>query len=246
MTEPDPATHARSFGAAADAYERGRPTYPAEVAAWFVPEDARLAVDVGAGTGKFTRTLLGQATEVVAVEPDGAMRERLGAALPEVRTLEGTAESIPLDDGSADAVTLAQAWHWVDPVAASAEIGRVLRPGGTLGLVWNMRDEDVPWVAELGRIITRPETHLESGRSPVVAAPFDQPELRTLRWVDEQSRDAVLDLVASRSYIIVLPEAERRGVLDAVRRLLDTAPELAGRETIPMPYVTYAHRSVRP
>ena len=124
--------HARSFGSAVDAYEHGRPGYPAAVADWLVPSGSQRLVDVGAGTGKFTRTLLGRGAEVVAVEPDPAMRARLAALLPDVRAVDGTGEAMPLPDGSADAVTFAQSWHWVDPVAGVAEVARVLRPGGVL------------------------------------------------------------------------------------------------------------------
>ncbi|MFJ8747475.1 class I SAM-dependent methyltransferase [Embleya sp. NPDC127516] len=144
---------ARSFGAAADAYERGRPPYPPEAVAWLVPEDARTVVDLGAGTGKLTRALRAAGREVVAVEPSVGMREQFARVLPDVRVLDGTGESIPLPDSSVDVVVCAQAWHWVDPERAVPEAARVLRPGGRLGLVWNFRDVSVPWVAELDQIL---------------------------------------------------------------------------------------------
>jgi SAM-dependent methyltransferase len=243
--------HARSFGSAAEAYEHGRPGYPAEAVAWAVRGDdvgdrPRRVVDVGAGTGKFTRSLVDLADEVVAVEPDPSMRERLAAVLPDVRALAGTGESLPLPDASADVVTFAQAWHWVDPDAGAAEVARVLRPGGTLALVWNVRDETLPWAARLGEIVTRPESRVLGHEGPVVAAPFGAASSRRFRWVHEQTRSELLDMVASRSYVIVLPVAERREVLRAVEDLLDTAPETAGRGTIAVPYTTFVHRFVRP
>jgi ubiquinone/menaquinone biosynthesis C-methylase UbiE len=97
--------------------------------------------DVGAGTGKLTRVVAGLGAEVVAIDPDAAMLAELAARVPDVPTFVGTGERIPLTDASADAVVFGQAWHWVDPDAASAEVGRVLRPGGVLGLIWNVRDE---------------------------------------------------------------------------------------------------------
>lgn len=240
--------HAQSFGAAADAYERGRPGYPDDVADWLVPDDARLVVDVGAGTGKFTRTLLGAAgvAEVVAVEPDAAMRSRLAAALPDVRALDGTGEAIPLDDGSADLLTFAQAWHWVDPARGAAEAARVLRPGGVLGLVWNVRDETRPWSVRLGALMKQPESRVMDYGDPVVRAPFDGGQYEQFRWVHEQERSAFLDMVASRSYVIVRPPDERAALLDAVRRLLDEDPDTAGRDTVPVAYTTHVHRYVRP
>lgn len=238
--------HANSFGAAADAYERGRPGYPADVVDRLVPEDARLVVDVGAGTGKFTRTLLGHAFEVVAVEPDAAMRSRLTTALPDVRALDGSGEAIPLEDASADVVTFAQAWHWVDPDRGAAEVARVLRPGGVLGLVWNVRDEDRPWSARLGALLKQPESRVMDYGAPVVGASFTDGGYEHFRWVHEQERSAFLDVVASRSYVIVRPAAERRALLDAVQRLLDQDPDTADRDTIPVAYTTHVHRYLRP
>ncbi|SDQ60930.1 Ubiquinone/menaquinone biosynthesis C-methylase UbiE [Curtobacterium sp. UNCCL20] len=238
--------HAQSFGAAADAYERGRPGYPDEVAAWLVPDGTQRVVDVGAGTGKFTRTLVGRATEVVAVEPDAAMRDRLTTVLPDVRALDGTGEAIPLADGSADVVTFAQAWHWVDPRRGATEVARVLRPGGVLGLVWNVRDESLPWAKRLGEVVKRPESLVMDYAAPVVGAPFDDGgTYEQFRWVHEQSRSDLLDMIASRSYVIVRPEAERAAVLRDVADLLDSDPATAGA-TVSVPYITHVHRYLRP
>ena len=115
----DKAVRARSFGAAADAYERARPGYPDPAVDWLVPEGARTVLDLGAGTGKLTRALVARGLDVIAVEPLPEMRESLAAAVPEVRAVAGTAEDIPLPDDSVDAITVAQAWHWVDPERAS-------------------------------------------------------------------------------------------------------------------------------
>src|SRR5262245_18502776 len=108
----DKEARARSFGAAADAYERARPGYPDAAVDWLVPGGARTVLDLGAGTGKLTRALTARGLEVIAVEPLTEMRENLATAVPEARAISGTAEKIPLPDDSVDAITVAQAWHW--------------------------------------------------------------------------------------------------------------------------------------
>src|SRR5215475_2957515 len=148
-----PRARAVSFGAVADAYERGRPPYPPTAIDWLLPAGAARVLDLGAGTGKLTRQLAGRGLDVTAVEPSEAMREQLRGAVPGIRSLEGTAERIPLPGGSVDAVLVAQAWHWVDPARAVPEVARVLRPGGQLGLLWNVRDERADWVAALSVIL---------------------------------------------------------------------------------------------
>lgn len=246
-------SHALSFGAVADAYERGRPGYPVEAVRWLLPERASRVVDLGAGTGKATRVIAplvartpGAAT--IAVEPDPDMRAQLEVRVPDVQVLAGSGEHIPLPDASVDAVVAAQAWHWVDPVLASREVGRVLRPGGVLGLVWNIRDERVPWVRALSRIMEQPEQHAVEAVHPTVSAPFDGGALATadFRWVHEQERDAFVDMVASRSYISTLGREARGRVLEAVRHLLDTDPALADRATVPVPYTAHCFRAVLP
>ncbi len=142
-----------SFGSEAAAYERGRPSYPPEAIDWLLPPGARDVLDLGAGTGKLTTRLVERGLDVVAVDPIAEMLELLSSALPDTPALLGTAEQIPLPDNSVDAVLVAQAWHWFDLERAVAEVARVLRPGGRLGLVWNTRDERLGWVKDLGRII---------------------------------------------------------------------------------------------
>ena len=134
---------AGSFGAAAEVYDRSRPSYPVEAVRWALPQDARRVLDLGAGTGKLTAVLLDLGLDVVAVEPSAEMRARIPAR---AEVLDGSAERIPLPDGSVDAVLAAQAFHWFDLDVALPEIARVLRPGGTLGVLWNERDESVEWV----------------------------------------------------------------------------------------------------
>src|SRR5579885_2647743 len=135
---------AAGFGAAADVYERARPSYPQAAVDWLVARaglgPGRTVVDVGAGTGKLTRLLVPTGARVVAVEPLPEMRALIEGA----EVLEGTAEELPLDDASADVITVAQAFHWFDHDRALPELHRVLRPVGVLALFWNMRDLDHP------------------------------------------------------------------------------------------------------
>ncbi len=141
-----------SFGSIAEDYDGLRPQAPPEAVDWLVPSGCEVAVDLGAGTGLFTRRLIGRAGQVVAVEPDERMRDVLTARSPGVRALEGRGESIPLPDASADAVFVSSAWHWMDRELTVPEIGRVLRNGGRLGLIWTSRDREVDWVRELDRL----------------------------------------------------------------------------------------------
>jgi SAM-dependent methyltransferase len=141
-----------SFGSIAQDYDGLRPQAPQEAVDWLVPSACEIAVDVGAGTGLFTRRLIGRAGQVIAVEPDERMRDVLAARSPDVRALEGRGESIPLPDASADAVFVSSAWHWMDRELTVPEIGRVLRNGGRLGLIWTSRDREVDWVRDLDRL----------------------------------------------------------------------------------------------
>ncbi|WP_432510451.1 class I SAM-dependent methyltransferase [Kineococcus sp. SYSU DK001] len=235
MTGPD---HARSFGAAAGAYARARPGYPDD-AVDFLVAGARRVLDLGAGTGKFTEALVRRGHEVVAVEPSTRMLAELTARL-DVEAHEGTAEATGLPDGSVDAVVVAQAWHWVDPVRAVPEVARVLRPGGTLGLVWNVRDESVPWVAQVWALAQRGEEHEMRASAATVGPPFGAGETFTTRFEHVTDRAGILDLVASRSYVIVLPEDERAGLLAEVGRLLDG--RFAAGEPVRVPYLTHCTR----
>ena len=242
---PGDTDFANSFDRAADAYERARPSYPLEAAEWLVPLGAHDVLDLGAGTGKFTRLIAGGTRRVVAVDPSANMLAQLTTAVPGVETLVGTGESIPLPDASVDAVVVAQAWHWFDHAVAVPEIARVLRPGGTLGLIWNMRDESVPWVASLMAIIGDSKSDALIADPQLPGTPFGVAEYREVLWSNELTRDGLFDLVASRSTFIVADENEKQRVLSAVTDLLQTAPELAGREAFTMPYRTHSFRTVR-
>jgi SAM-dependent methyltransferase len=237
---------ANSFGREAALYARSRPSYPAAVADWLIPDGASTVLDLGAGTGKFTASLVGRGLEVTAVEPDPLMLSTLLDALPSVTGLAGSAEEIPVADASVDLVTAAQAWHWVDEERALPEAARVLRPGGMLGLVWNIRDENVDWVHELSGIIqlSAAEHALRNGFT--IGAPFGETERLEVAWELPMDADGLVDLVASRSDIITATPERRGFLLDAVRDLAATHPDLAGRQAFSMPYRTLAFRAAAP
>jgi SAM-dependent methyltransferase len=237
---------ANSFGRAVDEYERARPRYPDAAIDWVIPAGARVALDLGAGTGKFTRSLVARGLEVTAVEPDDVMRAALSSALPTVRAVPGTGEEIPLPDRSVDVVTVAQAWHWMDPARATAEIARVLRPGGTIALVWNIRDETVAWVQRLSEIMGSSEAERFVAGAVEIGAPFGPLETHVVEWSNEIDGESLVSLVASRSYLITADEERRTRVLDAVRELVATDPALAGRERFELPYKTMLYRARLP
>lgn len=232
---------ALSFGSAAGAYDRARPEYPAEAVAWFLPDGPKQVADVGAGTGKLTGVLAAAGHDVTAIEPDAQMLDALRGRLPGIHALIGTGEQIPLGDASVDAVTFGQAWHWVDPQLASPEAARVLRPGGSLGLFWNLRDESVDWVHELSEVMhpSTAETMIaESG--VVVTAPFGEPEHVTFDWTLDFDADGLVDLAASRSYVITETPERRARILDGVRTLAERVADSSGR--VAMPYRTHVYR----
>jgi SAM-dependent methyltransferase len=237
----DPA-RARSFGAVAEDYERARPGYPKEAVTWLLGTRPLEVVDLGAGTGKLTAVLLGAGHRVVAVEPSNALRERVAAALPEARVLEGSAEQIPLPDDSADAVVVGQAFHWFDTEPALNEIARVLRPGGALGLVWNFREDSQAWMRELTALAGEDglpgDWPGEVEESPLV----ESVERRDFRLEHLVDRGRLLALVRSWSYVSTLNEPERHRILAGVERLWEEHPELAGAREAMLTYRTEAYR----
>ena len=240
MTEPQQ-ERSLSFGSEAAAYERGRPSYPPEAIDWLLPDGARDVLDLGAGTGKLTTRLVERGLDVVAVDPIAEMLELLRGALPATPALLGTAEQIPLRDNSVDAVLVAQAWHWFDPERAIAEVARVLRPGGRLGLVWNTRDERMGWVKDLGRIIGHESDPFSD--HVTLPEPFTEVERHHVEWTSYLTPQALIDLVASRSYCITSPADVRTRTLEAVRELLVTHPALANSSGLALPYITVCIRA---
>ena len=248
----------RGFDTAADAYERGRPDYP-EAVIRHLGRVLRLGpsttvVDLGSGTGKFTRALAPLGAARVAIEPTEGMRRVFARELPDVPVLAGTAEAIPLPDGFADAVVVAQAFHWFRPRPALREIARVLRPGGGIGLVWNIRDESVGWSRRLGALIEDYRRSSEIPRSRERrwrsefgrhGAPFGPLSEKVFPHVQVAPRETFVDRVLSVSVIAVLPPAEQRRVATRVRAVLAGDPATRGRSVLALPYRTDVYWAYR-
>jgi SAM-dependent methyltransferase len=233
--------HGRSFASVADAYDRARPSYPADAVDWLVGSERARVLELGAGTGQLTERLLAAGHQVLATDPLPEMLAHLRTRLPEAHVAVGTAESIPAASRSMDVVICAQAFHWFEHEAALAEIARVLRPGGVLAVVWNFRDEAMPWVRKLGRIIgSDPE-------APDLVDPlrnsetFGFVESREFSFWQSLGRPALLDLVTSRSYVAMLPEHERAELLTRVGDLYDGYGR--GPDGMQLRYLTRCYRS---
>jgi ubiquinone/menaquinone biosynthesis C-methylase UbiE len=239
------------FDRGAGAYERARPSYPAEAVDAIVAElgigPGRRVLDLAAGTGKFTRLLVPTGADLVAVEPVAGMRDALVAAVPGVEVLDGTAEALPLPDGSVDAVVCAQAWHWFDSPAALTEVRRVLRgPGTGLAVVFNIRDESVDWVRELTDVTeftTTNRPHHKTSRKAFADevradGGYDEVIVSTYRNAQVLDADGLVDRAASQSNVASMDPVRRQEILDAVRRLALTHPQLAGHPTFALPYDT--------
>jgi SAM-dependent methyltransferase len=238
------------FGAAADDYVRGRPDYPPEIAGWLRDRlglhPGATVVDLGAGTGKFTPYLVATGARVIAVEPVAQMLARLSAALPGVEAVAGNASSIPFPDASADAVACAQAFHWFANAEALAEIHRVLKPGGRLGLVWNARDDRVGWVARIDRIVNRAGEDAPRYRSGAWRAAFPARGFGPLREEHfvhghvGDPEDVIVNRAKSTSFIASLAPEERAKVVDEIRAAIASEPELRGKGVVTVPYETAA------
>ena len=240
----------------AQAYARGRPDYPAPLSGWLAQSlglaPGQQVADVGAGTGKFTALLAATGAAVVAVEPVAAMRAKIEAlGLPGVRAMEGMAQALPLPHGSLDAVVCAQAFHWFASREALDAFHRVLRPGGRLGLVWNVRDESVDWVAELTTIVTPYEGDAPRFYKGDWKKPFPHPGFSPLvetRLPHEHvgpPGQVIIDRFMSVSFIAALPDAERAHVRAQIDALIATHPALRGQATVRFPYTTLAYHCAR-
>ncbi len=248
----------QGFSAEAQTYARGRPEYPADVLPWLTDVvklgSGKQVIDLGAGTGKFTGLLVQTGADVTAVEPVEAMRAQLIQRLPAVTALAGSADAMPLPTASADAVLCAQAFHWFATEAALSDIHRVLKPGGKVALIWNVRDESVDWVAAITAIITpyegdAPRFYKGNWRKPF-AAPAGQhfTALEQTHFAYQHvgsAQEVILDRFMSVSFIAALPEHDKAAVFARLSDLITLHPALRNHEKIAFPYRTEAYVCTR-
>jgi SAM-dependent methyltransferase len=241
-----------SFGSIAEDYDVLRPQAPPGAVDWMVPPGCQVAVDVAAGTGLFTRTLIGRAAQVIAVEPDARMRAVLAARSASVTALEGRGESIPLPDAAADAVFISSAWHWMDPERAVPEIGRVLRNGGRFGLIWTSRDREVDWVRELDRLpgedtpeADSPDRFQRRHRNVELPEPqvFHNIERETFDFVRPMTLDDAVAMVGTYSRVIIASADDRARRLAHARAALEE--RFPGADTIEVPMRSWCWRAER-
>lgn len=245
---------ALSFGSVASHYARARPRYPDQAVKWLVERDSSRVVDLAAGTGQLTRLLTNLGHRVVAVEPSMPMIAHLNAGHSAARAVCAVAEAIPFVSGWADVVTVAQAFHWFDLRRALPEIHRVLRPGGRLGLMWNLRDETVGWVRELSGIIGSRDAQVSGiadsdrfGNDPThgeltASSLFEPIQHKVFEYQQSLGPDDLLSLVMSRSNVVVLSDDERIEVMHSVKALCREHPDLKGSQSFILPYRTHAFR----
>jgi SAM-dependent methyltransferase len=252
--------HGSSFGAAAAAYAEHRPVYAEAAVEWALGpvRDRRplRVADIGAGTGKLTAMLVRLGAEVTAVEPDPQMLAELRRTLPEVRSVPGNAEELPLADASVDAVLAGQAMHWFDLDRALPEIARVLAPGGVLAGLWNVDDDRVGWVAGLSAISRRKSSPTllrwreGAGRSRPAQLAEVAPDLYLSAEEGEfehgqpRTADSLTATIATHSHLLTMDEAERGALLARIRDFLGSRPETSHGE-FALPLVTMALRMVR-
>jgi SAM-dependent methyltransferase len=228
------------YAAAADAYVRARPGYPAAAVDWLLAETGSgTVVEVGAGTGKFTVELVERGVGVVAVEPVAEMRERLP-----VEAIDAVAEELPFADASVARIVASQSLHWVDVDRAFSEFDRVLASGGAVGLVWNFRDVDVPWQRELDSLLAElrgAAPHSRDGRwqRAVATSAFVIAAHREWRWEVQTDIGGVIDRVRSVSYVAALPPRQQRTVDERVRQIIERHG--LSDDAIAFPYVTEAY-----
>jgi ubiquinone/menaquinone biosynthesis C-methylase UbiE len=232
---------AHSFGGVVDAYDRARPGYPREAVEWLVGMEGATVLELGAGTGKLTEQLVALGHGVVATDPDPVMLGRLERNLPTVSTLSASAEDLPVGDHGFDVVIAAQAFHWFDLDRALPEIARALKRGGHLALVWNQRDESIPWVRRLGKVLGTQDQLNQPAQVLADSGLFDPVEEATYTHWQKVDRRSIQDLVLSRSNIAVLDEEARAAKLAEVVALYDDYGR--GMDGMQLPYVTLCFRA---
>ena len=248
MTEPALALRASSFGSVAEAYDRYRPGPPMSAVEWVLGSSSGrgTAADIGAGTGALTRVLAERVGETVAIEPDARMLAVLKCRSPRISAVRSWAEQLPLGSGTLDAVTVSSAWHWMDAERTAAEIGRILRPGGVLGVIWNGADRSVDWVTGLlGRRDPSPGEKDRRSRHRFelpTGSPFAGLEETVVTWSRPMTQEELVGLAGTYSATITMSPEEREQELDRVRV---AAESVAGDGSVDIPMSCRCWRAVR-
>jgi ubiquinone/menaquinone biosynthesis C-methylase UbiE len=231
-----------AFSAVADVYERTRPTYPDAAVEWLVGPQPKRVLELGAGTGKLTRSLVARGHTVVATDPSPQMLQKLVSVGLPVRTAVAAAEKLPFAAQSFDVVVVAHAFHWFDPALALPEVARVLRSQGTLAVVWNLRDDSVPWVRRLSALLHGSRIEYETAVSDLRQSPlFEDLESTRHRFWQQLDLDGLLGLVQSRSNVALFDDEQRRELFRRVEALY--AEYGRSRQGMRLPYVTHSFRT---
>jgi SAM-dependent methyltransferase len=243
--EPPSAEDRRlSFGSRARNYDRFRPSFPSVAISWGLGDEPATVAELGAGTGLMTQVLFEAGHRVVAIEPDPLMRDQLRARLgSSVDLRAGSAEAIPLADSAVDAVVAAESFHWFDRGVALAEMARVIRPGGTLLIVWNLRNDDMAWVREMARILApiEPPSIEDPARTPDLAPWFTSVEDVRFPYVEQFDERRLVGLVDTFSYVADSPQRDR--ILAQVAELARRLRDASGRDTFDLPFRTRVIRA---
>jgi SAM-dependent methyltransferase len=252
---PTASERAKSFGTAAQDYDRFRVGPPPGIVAQVTPPHCEAVLDLGAGTGALTRLLVGRFPVVFAVEPDQRMRDVLAETCPEAVALDGVAERLPLPDASVDAVLVSSAWHWMDPKLAVPEIARVLRPGGMFATIWNRRDKSAEWVADMEEfrlrvtnsddyVGERIQYYLEEPWLPA-DAPFRDIEVAALPWHADLTRDEICGLLATYHGYLLTSADSKAELTRAFRDYVHGDERMGSGETVRLPMLCHYWRAVR-
>jgi SAM-dependent methyltransferase len=254
----DDVARSTSFGKVAQHYDTFRPGPPVDVVRWLFPEAVDTVVDIGAGTGALSRLLRDVARRVVAVEPDPEMRQLLAASIAGLVVLDGTGESLPVPEGSADGVVASSSWHWVDREAGLSEVARVLRDGGVMAAMWTGPDPE-------GAFMQQARAALATGGGDSVLRgtvagdftpgtlaleipegfPFGPPERQRFTWTMPLNSDQLIGLLGTLSWIILMQDDERQRLFDTARRLLREVLGIDGEVTVDVDFVCDAYRARR-
>lgn len=233
---------ALSFGSVADAYDRARPSYPRAAVEWLTGSTAATVVELGAGTGKLTDRLVEIGHDLLVTDPLDEMLEHVRERHADLRVVTAAAEAVPVATRSVDTVVAAQAFHWFDSAAALREAARMLKPEGRIALVWNVRDERIPWVRRLGRILGSAPFAEDPSEVLVSSRHFGYVETATFRHWTPLRRADLRDLVRSRSRVAVMDPSARDRLLRKVDELFDEYDR--GPDGLMLPYVAHCYRAV--